>query len=330
MLGELAARGWITEARDALTAQYWFLRRVEHAIQMVADEQTHLAARDRRRTGAYCADAGLCRRRWFSTAFRAALQQVEGHYAALFESAPELSSGIGNLVFTGDVDDPDTLKTLGELGFKRPSDICRVIRTWHFGRYRATQSAEARERLTELTPALLKAFGETKRADEALIRFDEFLAGLPAGIQLFSLLQYNPALLKLLATIMGAAPRLAGIITRRPHVFDGLLDPALLSELPDRAYLSERLAAFLESRSLYEEMLDRLRIFAAEQKFLIGVRLLAGSIDAAPRRQGLFGPRRPDHRRSARSGAGDFARRHGEVAGGRVASSAWASSAAAN
>ena len=162
------------------------------------------------------------------TAFRASLHEVERHYAALFETAPELSSGIGNLVFTGDVDDPDTLQTLRRLGFKRPSDICRVIRGWHFGRYRATQSAEARERLTELTPALLEAFGKTRRADEALIRFDEFLAGLPAGIQLFSLLQSNPALLKLLATIMGAAPRLAGIITRRPHVFDGLLDPALL------------------------------------------------------------------------------------------------------
>ena len=45
------------------------------------------------------------------------------------------------------------------------------------------------------------------------MRFDEFLAGLPAGIQLFSLLQSNPALLKLMATIMGAAPRLAAIIT---------------------------------------------------------------------------------------------------------------------
>ena len=193
----------------------------------------------------------------------------------------ELSSGVGNLVFTGDVDDPDTLKTLKRLGFKRPSDICRVIRGWHFGRYRATQSAEARERLTELTPALLEAFGRTRRADKALIRFDEFLAGLPAGIQLFSLLQSNPALLKLLATIMSSAPRLAGIITRRPHVFDGLLDPALLSELPNRAYLSGRLAAFSRTSTLYEDILDRLRIFAAEQKFLIGVRLLTGAITPA-------------------------------------------------
>jgi len=319
MLGELAARGWITaEARDVLTGQYWFLRRVEHAIQMVADEQTHTLPED---------DEGLERialmlayedAESFSKAFRASLHEVGKHYAALFETAPELSSGIGNLVFTGDVDDPDTLQTLRSLGFERPSDICRVIRTWHFGRYRATQSAEARERLTELTPALLKAFGATRRADEALIRFDGFLAGLPAGIQLFSLLQSNPALLQLLATIMGAAPRLAEIITRRPHVFDGLLDPALLSELPNRAYLSARLETFLAGAKAYEELLDRLRIFAAEQKFLIGVRLLAGAIDAS--RAGKAFSDLADLTIGAALDAvcDEIAVRHGRVKGGRI------------
>ncbi|MEO5322196.1 bifunctional [glutamine synthetase] adenylyltransferase/[glutamine synthetase]-adenylyl-L-tyrosine phosphorylase [Mesorhizobium sp. CC13] len=320
MLDQLAVRGWITaEARDALERQYWFLRRVEHAIQMVADEQTHMLPEDDEGLARIAHMLGFADADAFSKVFRASLQEVERHYAALFEAAPELSSGIGNLVFTGDVDDPDTLHTLRQLGFQRPSDICRVIRTWHFGRYRATQSAEARERLTELTPALLEAFGKTRRADEALMRFDEFLAGLPAGIQLFSLLQSNPALLKLVATIMGAAPRLAGIITRRPHVFDGLLDPALLSELPDRAYLAARLAAFLESTSLYEEVLDRLRIFAAEQKFLIGVRLLAGAIE--PARAGKAFSDLADLTVGAALDAvqAEFARRHGSVPGGRVA-----------
>ena len=38
----LASSNWITfEARDELTAAYQFLRRVEHRLQMVADEQTH-------------------------------------------------------------------------------------------------------------------------------------------------------------------------------------------------------------------------------------------------------------------------------------------------
>lgn len=320
MLGVLAARGWITaDARDALTRQYWFLRRVEHAIQMVADEQSHTLPEDEQGLTRIARMLGFSGAEDFSESFRSSLRDVESHYAALFESAPELSSGIGNLVFTGDVDDPDTLDTLSRLGFARPSDICRVIRGWHFGRYRATQSAEARERLTELTPALLEAFGRTKRADEALLRFDEFLAGLPAGIQLFSLLQSNPALLRLLATIMGAAPRLAGIITRRPHVFDGLLDPALLSELPSRDYLARRLTAFTENTVLYEEMLDRLRIFAAEQKFLIGVRLLAGAIDAARAGHALSDLADLTLGATLAAVEAEFAQRHGSVAGGRVA-----------
>ena len=319
MLAVLAERGWITdEARDALTKQYWFLRDVEHAIQMVADEQTHTLPEDDEGLSRIALMLGFADAEAFSGAFRASLRQVERHYAALFEAAPQLTSTTGNLVFTGDVDDPDTLRTLAGLGFERPSDICRVIRAWHYGRYRATRSAEARERLTELTPALLEAFGETRRADEALLRFDEFLAGLPAGIQLFSLLQSNPRLLRLLATIMGTAPRLAAIITRRPHVFDGLLDPALLSELPSKAYLNDRLLAFLNGATVYEEILDRLRIFAAEQKFLIGMRLLTGSIDAA--RAGKAFSDLADLTIGAALAAvvGEFATRHGQVAGGRV------------
>ncbi|MCG7507444.1 bifunctional [glutamine synthetase] adenylyltransferase/[glutamine synthetase]-adenylyl-L-tyrosine phosphorylase [Mesorhizobium retamae] len=319
MLGELAARGWITtEARDVLANQYWFLRRVEHAIQMVADEQTHMLPEDDEGLERIAHMLGYKDADSFAAAFRAALQQVEGHYAALFEAAPELSAGVGNLVFTGDVDDPDTLQTLHQMGFQRPSDICRVIRTWHFGRYRVTRSAEARERLTELTPALLEAFGKTRRADEALMRFDEFLSGLPAGIQLFSLLQSNPGLLRLMATIMGAAPRLAAIITRRPHVFDGLLDPALLTELPNRAYLSGRLAAFIDGDRPYEDVLDRLRIFAAEQKFLIGVRLLAGSIDSMRAGRAFSDLADLTIGAALQAVMDEFAQRHGRVPGGRV------------
>jgi glutamate-ammonia-ligase adenylyltransferase len=320
MLAVLADRGWITrEASDALARQYWFLRDVEHAIQMIDDEQTHNLPEDDEGIERIAHMLGYESGDRFAADFRAALHLVEGHYAALFEAAPELSRGVGNLVFTGDVDDPSTLETLHDLGFERPSDICRVIRTWHFGRYRATQSAEARERLTELTPALLEAFGQTRRADEALMRFDEFLSGLPAGIQLFSLLQSNQALLHLLATIMGAAPRLAAIITRRAHVFDGLLDPGLMAELPNKAYLAMRLDAFMQGADLHEERLDRLRIFAAEQKFLIGVRLLTGAIDAV--RAGKAFSDLADLTIGAALDAvvSEFAVRHGKVAGGQVA-----------
>ena len=279
-LEKLAEANWITPAIAAeLTEAYWFLRDVEHRIQMVRDEQTHRLPDTEAELKRIAYMMGFVDTATFSARLEKVLRTVEKRYARLFEQETKLSGVEGNLVFTGQQDDPETLKTLASLGFERPADISRVIRTWHYGRYRATQSVEARERLTELTPDLLKAFGESSRADEALLRFDSFLSGLPSGIQLFSLIGNNPALLSLIVKVMSSAPRLADIISSRPHVFDGMLDPGLMAELPTRDYLSERLSTFLTAARHYEELLDRLRIFAAEQRFLIGIRLLTGAID---------------------------------------------------
>ncbi|MGM4908882.1 bifunctional [glutamine synthetase] adenylyltransferase/[glutamine synthetase]-adenylyl-L-tyrosine phosphorylase [Rhizobium sp. 768_B6_N1_8] len=279
-LAELTRAKWIdAETRDELTEAYWFLRDVEHRIQMVRDEQTHLLPETDAELKRIAFLMGFTDTPSFSERLVEVLKAVERRYADLFEQETKLSVGTGNLVFTGQGDDPDTLETLRKLGFERPSDISRIIRTWHYGRYRATQSVEARERLTELTPGLLRVFGESKRADEALLRFDSFISGLPSGIQLFSLLGSNPALLSLIVNIMSSAPKLAEVIAARPHVFDGMLDPGLMAELPTRDYLGERLKASLVQARHYEEVLDRLRIFASEQRFLIGIRLLTGAIN---------------------------------------------------
>lgn len=283
MLVALARARWIDPATARTLAEsYWYLRDVEHRIQMVHDEQSHTLPETEAELARIALMMGEPGTASFGKTYVSMLKRVEECYAALFENEAGLSGTAGNLVFTGEDDDPETLKTLSEFGFERPADISRIIRTWHYGRYRATQSVEARERLTELTPELLRVFGATKRADEALIRFDAFIAGLPAGIQLFSLISSNPGLMSLMVTIMTAAPRLAEVIARKPHVFDGMLDPGLLAELPTRRYLAERLASFLDGATAYEEVLDRLRIVALEQKFLIGVRLLTDAI--APER----------------------------------------------
>ncbi len=281
-LAELTKAKWIdAETRDELTDAYWFLRDVEHRIQMVRDEQTHLLPETEADLKRIAFMMGFSDTSSFSEKLVDKLRTVERRYARLFEQENKLSTDTGNLVFTGQNDDPDTLETLKKMGFQRPSDISRIIRTWHYGRYRATQSVEARERLTELTPQLLRVFGESKRADEALLRFDSFISGLPSGIQLFSLLGSNPALLSLIVNIMSSAPKLAEVIAAKPHVFDGMLDPSLMAELPTRDYLGERLKASLVQARYYEELLDRLRIFAAEQRFLIGIRLLTGAINGA-------------------------------------------------
>jgi len=319
MLSALCVLGWITEeVCDILCEKYVFLRGVEHRIQMLADEQTHTLPQDDEGFLWVAQMMGYADETAFHQDMLETLKVVEKHYAALFEQERKPAVLPGNLMFSSEDDDPQTLQTFVRLGFRRPADMIRIIRGWHSGRYRVTQWPEARERLTQLTPSLLQAFGATHCADQALVRFDSFLQGLPAGIQLFSLLQSNPPLQQMLVLIMSAAPRLADIITRKPHVFDGMLDPTLFTQLPTRSYLAERLGFFLEQTDNYEEILDRLRIFADEQRFLIGIRLLSGAIDGEQAGRAFADLADLMIANCLDAVETEFIRRHGRIAGGRI------------
>jgi glutamate-ammonia-ligase adenylyltransferase len=281
-LDALVTFGWIEpRVRDEMREAYLFLRDVEHRIQMVADQQTHKLPATEAGVARIAAMMGFRKAADFAKALVRQLETVQRHYLQLFENAPELSSGSGSLVFTGAQDDPETLETLASMGYAHAADVAAAIRAWHFGRYNATRSTVARERLTELTPALLRALAATGNADETFRAFDRFVAGLPAGVQIFSLLASNPGLLLLLAEIMGgAAPRLAETLTRRPRVIDALLDPAFFGKMPTEAELGRRLELTFRDAVSYEDCLDRARIFAQEQIFLIGVRVLTGTTTA--------------------------------------------------
>lgn len=282
MLQELAAQGWIEQSTcDAMTVHYRYLRDVEHRLQLIADAQTHTIP-DGDDALLQVARLAHCKTvAQFERATRAHLADVETHYFDLFNTAEPLDDAGGNLSFTGDEFDPGTQLALKSLGFARPDFVIKTVKTWHYGRSAAMQSVEAREHLTEFTPALLRALASTGDADEAFLRFDQFLVGLPAGFQLFSLLRSNPELLALLVRILGTAPAMAGTITKRPHVFDGLLEPGMLRRQPDRAVHAAALSKTLSLALRYEDGLERLRIYAAEQRFLIGTRILSGALPAA-------------------------------------------------
>ena len=139
---------------------------------------------------------------------------MQGHYARLFEREADLTDSHGNLVFTGVEDDPETLETLRAMGFGDAVHVSGAIRGWHHGRIRAMRSARARELLTKLMPAILKALAATADPDAAFVQFDRFLSDLPSGVQLFSLFLARPEFLDLLAKVVGSAPRLATHLAR--------------------------------------------------------------------------------------------------------------------
>ena len=282
-LATLAAGSWIDAvARDELTAAYDFLRRVEHRLQMMADEQTHTLPADRDALGAFARFLGFKNRDAFAAALLVHLRAVEKHYVKLFESAPALLAQQQNLSFaTADGEaGTETLDRLAEIGFRQPREVAAAVRRWHAGGYPALRGEQARKNLTELVPVIIDQFARAENPDGAFAAFDRFLAGLRAGGRLLSLLRQNPELIRFIALILGVAPRLADILAQHPHVIDPLIDPSFFGALPDAKRLDADLARALGEARGYEDMLDAIRLFGQEHMFLIGARILSGSLSA--------------------------------------------------
>jgi len=285
-LDRLAAKHHISAATAReLKECYRFLRQVEHRLQMMEDAQTHTLPSDEKALEHVARFCGFARTGAFEHELRARLKTVEKHYAALFEGAAPLSEVHGNLVFTGVEDDPETLETLTRLGFKRAGEVSAAIRAWHHGRVRAMRSERARELLTKLVPRLLRALAATGDPDGAFVSFHRFLEGLPAGVQLFSLLTNNPPLLDTLAQVLGTAPRLSGYLARNAGVIDAMLDREFAVELPKLGALEKGFSGAIADGRDFQDVLDAARRWAREQTFRVGFQVISGladPVDAGP------------------------------------------------
>jgi len=319
-LDALAAFNWISPQTAAeLKDAYAFLRRLEHRAQMVEDQQTHDTPSDPVQFENYARFSGFANSDDLSQKLEATLRLVQGHYAALFEQAGNLASETGSLVFTGGEDDPATLETLRRMGYAQVSEVAAIIRSWHFGRYRAMRTERARELLTELMPALLKALAENGEADQALFAFDKFLESLSSGVQFLSMLRANPRILALITQILGAAPRLAEKISAQPRILEAVIAPDFFSGLPPRTTLINELANQLGAVPSLEEAMDFARVFAREKNFRVGVRILSETTNADEAGRGFSDIAEAVLNNLLKAVLADIKRKFGEINGGACA-----------
>jgi [glutamine synthetase] adenylyltransferase / [glutamine synthetase]-adenylyl-L-tyrosine phosphorylase len=277
----LASSNWITfEACRELTAAYEFLRRVEHRLQMIADEQTHSLPDEVQAMERFARFFGHDNRATFAADLLGHLNVVQGHYSKLFEGDPTGTAKLPAMDYSKGPNEPRLLEHLATLGFKKPLMVAETVRQWIRGDYRVFRSEMTRKAFVEFVPALIDGLARAEEPDSAVTAFDGFLQALQRGGRLISLLSQNRDLVALVALILGAAPRLGDMLARQPQIMDGLIDPRFFGAIPDQRELSGRLAATLADASSYEEFLDRLRLFGQESLFLIGTRILSGTVSA--------------------------------------------------
>ncbi|AGT09495.1 [protein-PII] uridylyltransferase family protein [Paracoccus aminophilus] len=291
----LSEKGWIGK-EDALEliALYRSHREVEHRIQMVNDAQTHAVPVTPEGIEGIARMMGEADTEAWSQALIQRLERVETLTNDFFAPAEEATR-------------PDL-----------SPEAEAIIDRWRS--YPALRSQRARLIFRRIEADLLTRMQRAADPDDALARFDAFLAALPAGVQLFSLFEANPQLIELIVDICGTAPGLATYLARHPDVLDGVLGGSFFSDWPGAVALQSDLETVLASALAapdggYERGLDAARRWAHEWQFRTGVhhlRALIGAEEAG----GQYG----DVARAAVGAlfpfvAREFSRRHGPPPG---------------
>jgi glutamate-ammonia-ligase adenylyltransferase len=125
-----------------------------------------------------------------------------------------------------------------------------------------------------MLPAIEAAMARQPDPDAAAARFDEFIHRLPAGVQVLSMLQHNPALLERLADVFGAAPWLADHLASFPAALDGLAAPEHVDADP-----AATLAARLQDARGFDDALAIASRMVRAEDFAISAAELFGWID---------------------------------------------------
>ncbi|KUJ80808.1 glutamine-synthetase adenylyltransferase [Ruegeria marisrubri] len=256
-LAALASKGWVPQdVTDRLTDHYRAHREVEHRIQMVHDAQTHKVPQSPDGIERVACLMGI------------GADELTADLTRRLTEVHELTEGF---FAPGPGPAPAPVE---EVEFD-----ASVLARWPT--YPALRSQRGARIFERLKPELLSRLAKTAKPEEALVALDGFLAGLPAGVQLFSLFEANPQLIDLLVDIVGTSHSLATHLSRNASVFDAVIGGGFFSEWPGREALQAELADRLAEEDDYETQLDMARRWCKEWHFRVGVHHLRGLIDGA-------------------------------------------------
>jgi len=243
------------EAR-VLENGYRFLRRVEHRLQIEAEQQTHTVPEDPEALCRLARSLGFHSSAKFNAALRDEMNQVRTVFRRVI-SAPSgaVESTAESLhIFR---DEKAAGKSLADLA-KGPGGFHVAPRT--------------RQVLRNLRPLLFRWLARAADPDVALNQFIRFVEAYGLRSMLFELLVVNPKLLELLVKTFDASRHAGDLLIRRPQLLEEITRAGML----DREITVTHHLKRLEALGATSESLDPLRAYRQTQLLRIFLRDVLG------------------------------------------------------
>lgn len=240
---------------NKLSTAYVYLRRLENAIQMIGNHQTHLIPS--------------------SDVEQQKLMDLMGieQWPQLIEQLNPLRTTVhdcfGKLFAEQILEQGDALIWPSGLSPQAES----VVESWENGFINYGVSNQVRHRLRPLTNNIARYIQDNAGdASETIVRLHDFFRSLPSGEQYFRLLAESPMLLDSIVGPLLHSPAMTNLLKQSPHIIDCFLHQQWQFPEPFDS-------AFVTQTDDYGERLELMRRFVNEHLYQLYLRFLNGSID---------------------------------------------------
>ncbi len=269
---------------NELLEAYDFLRRTEHRIQQINDQQTHNLPdadypRARIAWGMGYAD-------WdsFAQDLNVIRNTVQSHFEQLFQ-APQADDG-KNIddevqgIWQAGLSDERSAAILNELGYSDGQEIVRLLASFRGSSLYKKMSKEGTSRLDRLMPLVLKAVAQVENSETTFKRIMEVIESICRRSVYMSLLVENPLGLSQLVKLCSGSSWITRLLSRHPALFDELLDPRILYAPLNREHLFAELEQKMQAVPLddLEQRMDVLRYFKQSHVLRVAAADVANSI----------------------------------------------------
>lgn len=282
MLSLLHQEGLLSAGdRQILSDAYRFLRIVEHRIQVVQEQQTHLLPQDQHALEILARRCGFIDEASFSAELEKHRQGVHAIFRDLFHSSEEEIQEVRPevaMMLSADAAVDLVKDLLEEKGFSNPDAAYETLLFLRGETSPRRLTRRARRCLERLAPLLLSEILDSPNPDQALNNLGEFLNSIRARSSFFSLLVENPTIVKLLVTLFSSSQLLSRIFIQRPELLDTMVSQSHAIDIKSREQMGQELAEQLASGEDFELQLDLLRRYRNEEFLRIALNDLHGEM----------------------------------------------------
>jgi glutamate-ammonia-ligase adenylyltransferase len=284
VLRRLGQSGYLSaEIAQTLDEHYVFLRRLENAIQMYADEQTHSLPQNEDAQKALCNGLGFADWDALATRFTAVRTQVHEEFRRIFAEPDQQQAEEGLADWLLELwNEPDGQPIAHDVtGFgDDAAAVTKAVRDLRDSRSVRSLTPASQERLQALLPLLIE---EAQRQSEPALALTRTLAVVQAigGRSTYLTLLRESAIARdHLVKLCAASPWVSQLLASNPALLDALLDTRSLYAPPDRDGIKHELADVLAHIPAIEVEagMDALRRFRLETTLRIAACDVAGTL----------------------------------------------------